>query len=551
MLEQTRAAWDNLQPRQRAILAIVLVGTILGLITVGVWSSKPSYSVLYSGLAPEAASGVVDELRSGKVPYTLADGGTAIMVPSSSLYETRLTLAAKGMPASSGVGFELFDRSTLPGTDFSNGVNLQRALQGELSRTIASLNEIRSARVHLSMRRESLYVEPTPPRASVMLDLGANGQLKQDQVLGIAYLVASAVESLDFRDVTIVDTRGQVLHGSGGDDSIYFSETALSTEKAYNEALTARLQSMLNAMFGPNQTIVRAQAELDLDTEETQQELLEPLPETGGQPVVSREHTSSEVYSPSEGGGIGGIASSITVGTPADVGNGKYDNREETREYEFSKTLTVRRRRPGTVTRLNVAAVVDEALPAADVTRVTEVLSAAAGIDTTRGDTIVVRQMKIIAAESAQEEAKQLELQQVAQLRQNTVSMLLRRGLPLLVVVVLLVIGLRTATEIRKAVAGAGEAPSSEPNPQAQAYSGPAMTPFMQAPEDEQAAEALPAAMPARATEHAATPRTNSEEVTQQQEEQALTEELRRIANEQPDLLAQELRNLVSGSDGI
>ncbi|MCE5216868.1 flagellar M-ring protein FliF [bacterium] len=528
MLEQLRTGWDNLSSRQRLVLVLAAAGTVIGLVAVTLWSSRPSYSTLYSGLSEEDAAAVVEELQTGKVAYRLSAAGGRIEVPTTALYETRLSLAGKGMPSRNGVGFELFDKSTLPGTDFSNTVNLQRALQGELSRTICSLSEVKSARVHLTIPHESLYRDQSPPTASVMLDLGPTGSLRPEQVKGIVYLVASAVEDLNPREVTVVDTQGELLSGDGAGPDL--AETVFSTSKAYGEALTQRLQSMMDVMFGPRKTIVRAQAELNLDAEEVDQERVEPAgPEQ--KPAVSREHATEETYSGTDdvAGGVSGVPSNLlgTQTASGSGGKGAYRNSEETREYEFSKTKMVRKNRPGRVTRLTVAAVVDESLAAQGVDRVRDVLTAAAGVDLTRGDSIVVRPMKLKSAELADQEDKLAQATALTQERRATLDMLLRRGLPLVIVCVLLAVLVRTAAELRQAALARQEAP-------------PISDEFFPMPEV--AAEEEDASYDEEAV--------SSEEEATRMRERTYIAELQRVAREQPDILADELRNLVSGADG-
>jgi flagellar M-ring protein FliF len=531
MLETVRAAWMRLSMRQRIALGVIGGLTVLALGAVGTWSSRPSYSVLYSGLSAEDAAGVVEELRTAKTPYRLGAGGGRIEVPTTALYETRLSLAAKGMPSRNSVGFELFDRSSLPGTDFSNAVNLQRALQGELARTICSLSEVRSARVHLSMPRESLYEEPTSPSASVMLDLGSAGSLKPEQVRGIVYMVASAVQSLRPSDVTVVDSAGTVLSGAGS--GLDLSDTVFSTSKAYSDALTARLQTMLDAMFGAHRTIVRAQAELNLDAEDTSEERMEPAgPNQAG--AVAKEHASQETYSggASSAGGASGVPARVLGGGAAASGesSGAYQSKEETREYEFSKKTTQRRGRPGRVTRLTVAAVVDESLAAAGVDKVREVLQAAAGVDLGRGDSIVVRPMKLKSAEDADKEDKELAVAQASQHRQALLEGMMRWGLPAMIVLVLAGVLIRTAGELRRVAIpqeAAFEAPGDEDDAGSQSHEDMAAR-LAAATDDGASAEDLLAA-----------------------QAQQVVEELQRIAREQPDLLAEELRALVSGPEAL
>jgi flagellar M-ring protein FliF len=533
MLEQLRAAWDNLEPRQRTALAIALASTVIGLGVVGIWSSRPDYATLYSGLAQEDAADVVEELRGEKVPYRLSAGGSSILVPTTALHETRLKMAGKGMPRSSNVGFEVFDRSGLPGTDFSNNVNLQRALQGELERTIASLEQIDSARVHLSMPRETLYGEQARPTASVLLELKTNADIERSQVRGIAYLVSSAVDDLDLNNVTVVDTSGRVLHG-GNDEGLALSETTLDTAKAHSDALTRRLQTMLDGMFGPRMTIVRAQADLDLDSEETSEEKVEPLGDTRDQAIV-REHSSQERYTGGDAvvGGAGGIPSALagSAAGGANEGAGNYLSSEETREYQFSKTTRHRKRSPGRITRLNVAAVVDESLPVTAIERARDVLTAAAGIDIERGDTIVVQRLKLKSAELAAQDAKEMAGEQTARKRQETLALLMRHGLPALMALVLVAVAIRSTGELRRSMSSTDSEMESEGYAAQDSMQPIVFRAAAEGPSDREQPEQSPAVVPLR-------------------EDQRLAEEIQRMARERPDALADELRRMVAGGDG-
>lgn len=531
-MEQFRAAWENLEPRQRIALAIALASTFIGLGVVGVWSSRPNYATLYSGLAQEDAAEVVEELQREKVPYRLSPGGGSILVPTTALHETRLKMAGKGMPRGHSVGFEVFDRSGLPGTDFSNNINLQRALQGELERTIASLEQIDSARVHLSIPRETLYGEQARPTASVLLELASNAELERSQVRGIAYLVSSAVDDLDLNNVTVVDTTGRVLHG-GSDEGLAMSETTLETAKAHSDALTRRLQTMLDAMFGPQMTIVRAQADIDLDAEETSEEKVEPIGNARDRAIV-REHSSQERYTGGNaaGGGAGGIPSALAGSAAGGVeeGAGNYVSSEETREYEFSKTTRHLKRSPGRITRLNVAAVVDDSLPMTAVERARDVLTAAAGIDIERGDSIVVQRLKLKSAEIAAQDAKEMAVEQTARRRQETLALLMRHGLPALMALVLIAVAIRSTSELRRSTSRIDSEMDSEQYA-AQAPMQPALfRAAAEGPSDPEQSEQGPVTVPLR-------------------EDQRLAEELQRMARERPDALADELRRMVAGGD--
>lgn len=538
MLEQLRTAWYGLQPRQRIAVGTVAAVTLVGLAAVGLWSSRPTYSTLYGGLSPEEASAVVEELRASRVPYRLGPNASSILVPASRLYETRIALAGKGMPPRGAAGFELFDKSSLPGTDFSNNINLQRALQGELSRTISSIREVKSARVHLALPKESLYADKAPPTASVLLDLGTDGALRQDQVRGIAYLVASAVDGLSPRNVSIVDTLGNVLYGGGGTGTD-LTDSTLASARAYSEALTARLQSMLDVMFGAHMTIVRAQAELDMDNEESTEERLEPVA-SKQTASIAREHTAEETYRGigATTGGMAGVPSNLAGAGMVAAGErgGEYRSTEQTREYDFTRRKVTRKRLPGRITRLSVAAAVDESLAGQGADRVREVLQAAAGLDPARGDSIVVHTVKLKSAEIAAAEAKSAQQAQIAQQRQRTLDILLQRGLPLVVALVLLAVFARTVSEFRRAVV--------TPVPTELLAETPHEAEQPTVSTDE--AEVMPAELMEQLCAETVAPRPDRRDA---EEERELLEELRRIAREQPDLLADELRNLVSGQE--
>jgi len=354
-------------------------------------------------------------------------------------------------------------------------------------------------------------------------------------VRGIAHLVSSAVEKLAPENVTICDTFGNVLYGSGGGPD--GPDSTFNTAKAYSEAMTRRLQSMLDAMFGMHNTIVRAQIDVNMDAEETNEEQMEPVAQ-GPEAMVSREHTSEETYN------NGGAGRGATAGVPANVvgtaaraagedGNGAYQSKEQTREYEFSKRVVHRKNKPGKVTRVSVAAVVDEALAAQGIDRVRDVLQAAAGIDLTRGDSIVVRPMKLRSAELAQEEEKSAKLAQVAQQRQDTVNNILRKGMPIVVAIILLAVLLRTAGEMRR-----GQRAQQQQEPAAQGW-------------DESEMMMADASMGDGTEQEYAEDYDGGPFMVSQDErdEEMLVEELRRIAREQPEVLAEELRNLVNGAD--
>ena len=188
---------------QRMIILVALAGSIAGLIAITLWTQQPDMQVLFTNLNPEDAAGIVDKLKETKVPYETTGGGTTVLVPSAQVHELRLQLATQGLPHGGGVGFEIFDRSSIGVSDFVQKLNYRRALQGELARTIAQMPEIERARVHLATPERRLFSsDENRARASVVLSLRNGQALAKTQVNGIVHLVSSSVEGLQDRKST-------------------------------------------------------------------------------------------------------------------------------------------------------------------------------------------------------------------------------------------------------------------------------------------------------------------------------------------------------------
>src|SRR6185436_2542345 len=197
LLAQLRDFFMALSPARRMTFAALTAAILIGTGALAWWVQQPQFRVLYSGLGGSDASAVIDYLKAEKIPYRVSDAGGNIEVASGRLYETRMALAGRGVPQGGGVGFEIFDKQTLGMTDFVQRLNYQRALQGELARSIAELDTVESARVHLAMPERSLFVsEERRPSASVVVKLRAGRTLVPEQIAGIVNLVAASVEGL-------------------------------------------------------------------------------------------------------------------------------------------------------------------------------------------------------------------------------------------------------------------------------------------------------------------------------------------------------------------
>lgn len=406
-MEQLSRIWQSMTPGQRARLAATLALVAGCTIALTIWAVRPNYALLYSDLSPEDAAAIAEYLRENKVPYRLIAGGTAIEVPQQRVYDLRLKTASKGLLGSGTVGLELFDKATLPGTDFANRINLQRAIQGELSRTIASLSAVSSARVHVVLPEKSLFGEGKPPQASVLVNLRGGSGLSGEQVRGIQMLVARAVEGLKPEEVTVVDQTGHILGGAGGSGVLTLAQ--LEAKARYETLLKRRLQAMLDALVGTNKSVVEVQADMTFEQEEVNSEQIAP-PEGMAAAPLRREYTITETYSggTTSTGGAVGVASNVFApgGARGQTGAGNYSHNEQTREYEFSRTTTKTIRPPGKLQRVTVAVLIDEGV-AVDPPTVRSAVEAAIGFDSSRGDIVEVRKVPLEAAKIAEEQGKE------------------------------------------------------------------------------------------------------------------------------------------------
>lgn len=262
---------------QKMALAMVIVGGVGVFSGIAYWAGQPDYTLLFGNLDAGDANKVVEALQAEGTKYEIKDGGSAIYVPRERVYELRLRFAGEGLVSEGPIGYELFDRGTLGMTDFMQKLNLKRALEGELARTITNIRQVEVARVHLVMPERSAFRETqAEPSASVVLKLGG-GRLAPEQIEGITQLVAGAVENLSQGDVTVLDTRGNLLSNpNSGDENALITSTQLRHQGAVEENLTKKGQSMLDQIVGPGNAIVRVSATIDFSRTISESSLIDP-----------------------------------------------------------------------------------------------------------------------------------------------------------------------------------------------------------------------------------------------------------------------------------
>ncbi len=264
-LTQAREIWGKLSPNQRFGMVGATFLAVAGMIALLIWVQRPKYEVLYSGLADDDASSIVMELQAQQIPYKMDQNGTVILVPSASVPETRLTLAGKGLPRASGVGYEIFDKANIGVTDYVQKINYRRALEGELARSVETVRSIDKARVHIVIPEERLFSEDqNVPTASVMLKLKPTAELEEMQIRGITNLVASAVEGLETGNITIIDSYGNMLSSvESVDPMVKLTAHQLELRQRMEDYLTKKAQSALNGVLGNGNAVVRVSAEID------------------------------------------------------------------------------------------------------------------------------------------------------------------------------------------------------------------------------------------------------------------------------------------------
>jgi len=412
LIEQFVAVFKALPTSQKASMAVVLGLVAAGFALMFFWANQVDYQLLYSNLSQEDAGNIVSKLREQRIPYKLAGGGEAILVPVEKVYELRLAMANDGLPSGGHVGFEIFDHSDFSTTEFVQRLNYQRALQGELVRTISEFREVEHARVLVVMPKDSLFVEDSKvPTASVLLEL--RSALSAEKVAGIVHLVASAVEGLDPDQVTVVDTSGRVLFKgpNQADQAALFSSTKLDYQREIEGQIAGRVQSLLEGIVGKDKAIVRVSSDIDFDQVDVSEEKYDP----DSSVVRSRQRKSES----SEKGAPNASEASVMEldqGTTAVQGAGgtraQTQKQEEVVNYEMNRVTRHVMKPSGAIKRLSVAAVVDgayEVVTAEDgaetkkyvprspeeLQEFEEIVKRAMGFDEDRGDQVYVSSLSL------------------------------------------------------------------------------------------------------------------------------------------------------------
>lgn len=382
-LNQVWKGFNTLPSSKKISLLAIAAATLIGIGILVYMVHQTDYRVLFSNLSNEDAGHIVAKLQEKKIPYRLSSTGDSILVPAAKVSELRLELASSGLPQGGGIGFEIFDTKNLGLTEFVQQLNYQRALQGELTRTINGLDEVQGSRVHIVIPKKSLFIEDQKkPTASVFLKLKPGRSLRSGQIDGIAHLVASSIEGLKPGDVMIVDNSGKVLSKVQSESRIAgLSIAQTEYQRNIEKDLTARVQSMLEKVVGEGKAVVRVTADLDFRVTERTEEKYDPE-----EPVIRSVQRQGGRSDDSEG--REGSSSRRT---------------DEVINYEINRTVNKTVMPVGDVRKLSIAVLVDgnyakndkgaeEFQPRSkkELADLEELVKKAVGFDAKREDQVVV-----------------------------------------------------------------------------------------------------------------------------------------------------------------
>ena len=402
MTLKTRVAqvWKQFGPGQRLNVMVALlltIGIIGGLIY---WASLPDYRLLYSDLTLSDSAQMREKLEESKIPVKIGQSGMSISVPSSELYSARLLLASSGLPKDSSSGFELFEEPKFGLTDFAQKVNYQRALQGELERTISAMQGIRSARVMLVLPKDRLFAsdEEKKAQASILLNLNGSIALADAQVQSIIHLVSGSVLGLSPADVVVSDQNGRMLSRvTAADDVLEQSSEQLALQERTEKRLEEKAQAILDRAMGVGNSIVRISVQLDFSDIQEEAQLFD-----AANRVAKRESILSEDQTGGGGSGAGGpagVMANVSVGNPdaMQVDEKDHNKKEELMtEYVIPSTVSRTHRKGVSIQQMSVAvclAAGEELRTEAELTVISQLMSSALGVDSSRSDTIEVTEM--------------------------------------------------------------------------------------------------------------------------------------------------------------
>ena len=361
-MNQLSSLVNSLSIRQRVTILVVALAVAAGLVSFSRWRRESDFRPLYQSLAAEDAGAIVQKLKESGVEYRLAENGGTVLVPSARTAESRLALAAAGLPKSGRIGFELFDKTNLGATEFAEHINFHRALEGELERSVMCLGEVELARIHVTFSKESLYTEERQPaKASVLVRLKPGARISPANVTAISYLVSSAVEGLLPEAISVLDMQGNLLSrprrsSNGSPDEP--SDAQLDFRHGIERDLLNKINATLDPLVGADKFRAGVSVDCDFSSVDQNEEILDP-----SRSVMVSSQKSEDISGGTGASGVPGTASNLPRPTsrPGTMLAG-VSRRTESIAYQTTRTVRHTRLPQGAIRRLSLAVLVDQAV---------------------------------------------------------------------------------------------------------------------------------------------------------------------------------------------
>lgn len=437
-LGRAKEAMAGFTSGQKAMLVVAVLALVLGAVGLTRWVAQPTYTVLFGNLSGADANAIVEQLQSSSVPYKLTDGGSTVMVPQAKVYDLRVQMSGKGLPAGDGTnGYSLLDKQGITATDFQQNVAYRRALEGEMSKTLQAITGVRTAVVHLALPKKDVFAtEQDKPTASVLLELQPGIKLGSSQVRSITHLVAGGVEGLDPNNVTVSDANGTLLSapelGTGGNAAA--ANEADQQTAQFEDRMSGAVQEMLDKVLGPGRSVVRVNAQLDYSAHDTTSETF--VSPSSVAPLS--EATVSETWNGGNGatGGALGQTFPTLTGAGGATAGANYLRDQRTVNNAVGKIVDRTQAAPGAVQRMTVAVVLDaKTAGTVDPNQVQALVANAVGLNSARGDSVQIDKIPFDTTASA-EAKKQLAEAQAAAATASYIDLGKKAGLGLLVLIV-------------------------------------------------------------------------------------------------------------------
>lgn len=408
------------------VMALIGLAAVVALVAgMWLWGKQPEYRVLFSNVNDRDGGDIIGVLTQMNVPYQFTDGGGAILVPADKVHEARLKLASQGLPKGGGVGFELMENQKLGVSQFLEQVNYQRALEGELARSMQAISAVQSARVHIAFVKQSVFVrEEQKPTASVMLNLYPGRSLDAAQVSAITHLVSSSVPEMSAKNVTVLDQNGNLLsEKQDKPNGLNLDPAQLQYIQGYESGVARRIEAILYPIVGKENVHAEVTADIDFSSVEQAAETYKPNQNPADAAIRSQQISEASNASNAAGGVPGALTNQPPApataplnqqgGAAAAGGNAASNSRKDaTTNYEVDKTIQYTQKPMGGVKRLSAAVVVNYRkavdkkgvasfvpLSAAEKTQIESLVKEAMGFTQTRGDTLNVTNTKFTAPE--------------------------------------------------------------------------------------------------------------------------------------------------------